>query len=82
MADRVSSAFGRWKILVRGFARTYARDLAHVAWTHNPSWLLIEWDQPTADRSAGPAPGHPEALAAHVPLSKVERALWAQLSRT
>jgi Family of unknown function (DUF6059) len=73
MAERVA---GLLKALRRGLRRVLLRDgrhLAHVAWTYNPMWLCPE--------VSGPPPGHPERIPVDVPMSEVERGLWAQLSR-
>jgi hypothetical protein len=71
MAQRVCHLFAA---LRTGLRRILTRDgphWAHIAWTHNPMWLRPEaGDLP---------PGHPERLACDLPVSEVERGLWAQL---
>jgi hypothetical protein len=73
MVERVSSLFTALLTGLRRIVSSYGPEWAHVAWTYNPMWLSPEGNP------GGPARGHPEKLASHIPMSQVERGLWAQL---
>ena len=42
-------------------------------------WGLPTPEMPAREGWAGPPPSHPERLAAHIPLTEVERQLWSAL---
>ncbi len=80
----------RLLVLVTRLVGGYCRDLVHLAWTFDPrlvaadyeARLTAEPDVLPATIAAGPTGLHPERPAGHLPLSTVERRLWADLAGT